>query len=98
MALCLALIHHLRVSANVPVSLLVAWLRSLGATVIVEFIGRDDEMFATLAENKREDYADYTAENFQSEVERHFTIEDRMGLKGGKREMLLLEPKTPALT
>ena len=98
MALCLALIHHLRVSANVPVSLLVEWLRSLNATVIVEFIGRDDEMFATLAENKREDYADYTAENFQSEVERHFMIEDRMGLKGGKREMLLLEPKNTALT
>ena len=96
MALCLALIHHLRVSANVPVSLLVTWLRSLGATVIVEFIGRDDEMFAALAENKREDYADYTSEHFQSEVEKHFTIKDRMGLKGEKREMLLLEPKNPA--
>ncbi len=98
MALCLALIHHLRVSANVPISLLVVWLRSLGAAVIVEFIGRDDEMFATLAENKREDYADYTAENFQSEVERHFTIGDRMRLKEGKREMLLLEPKPLPLT
>ena len=96
MALCLALIHHLRVSANIPVSLFVEWLRSLNATVIVEFIGRDDEMFGKLAENKREDYADYTSENFQSEVERHFVIEERMGLKGGKREMLLLKPKNPA--
>ena len=95
MALCLALIHHLRVSANVPVSLLVKWLRSMDATVIVEFIGRNDDMFGKLAENKREDYADYTSDNFQSEVTRHFTIEDSMGLKAGKREMLLLEPKNP---
>jgi len=51
-----------------------------------------DEMFAKLVENKHEDYADYTPENFQSEVERHFTIADRMTLKGGKREILLLTP------
>lgn len=96
MALCLALLHHLRVSANVPVSLLVDWLRGLDATVIVEFINRDDEMFARLAENKREDYTDYTLTGFQSEVDKHFTVEDRMGLKGGKRELLLLEPKNPS--
>ena len=95
MALCLALFHHLRVSANVPVSLLVEWLRSLDATVIVEFINRDDEMFAKLAMNKREDYADYSLENFQSEVDRHFTVEDSMALKGGKRALFLLEPKNP---
>ena len=93
MALGLALIHHLRVSANIPVSHFVAWLRRLNATVIVEFIDRDDEMFLKLAANKREDYADYTSHNFQAEVAKRFTIEDRMSLKAGKREMLLLEPK-----
>ena len=95
MALCLALIHHLRVSANIPVSYFIEWLRRLNATVIVEFIDRDDEMFVKLAENKREDYADYTSHNFQAEVAKRFTIEDRMSLRAGKREMLLLEPKQP---
>ena len=95
MVLCLALFHHLRVSANVPVSLLVEWLRSLEATVIVEFVNRDDEMFVKLAENKREEYADYTLENFQSEVEKYFAVEDRVALKGGKRALLLVEPKSP---
>ena len=95
MALCLALIHHLRVSANVPVSLLVKWLRDLDATIIVEFINRDDEMFAKLVANKREDYADYTLENFQAEADKHFFVEDRMRLKGGKRALMLLEPKNP---
>lgn len=95
MALCLALIHHLRVTANVPVSLLVNWLRSLDATVIVEFIKREDEMFAKLAENKREDYADYTLENFQSEADKYFTVRDSVELKAGKRVLFLLEPQSP---
>ena len=94
MVLCLALVHHMRVSANVPLSLYVEWLRSLDAAVILEFVGRDDEMFRKLVENKTEDYPDYTAGQFQSEVGRHFTVVDRLELKGGKRELLLLEPKT----
>ena len=96
MVLCLALVHHVRVSANVPLSLYLKWLRSLDAAVIVEFVGRDDEMFRKLIENKSEDYLDYTAEAFESEIHRHFTVSDRLELKEGKREMLLLEPKPSA--
>ncbi len=92
LALCLALVHHLRVSANIPLPLFTDWLRSLDATVILEFVGRDDEMFQKLLENKREDYADYTAENFVAAVGKRFAIRDRLDLKGGKRELFLLNP------
>ena len=98
LALCLALVHHVRVSANIPLSLFVEWLRSLDAAVIIEFVGRDDEMFLKLIENKREEYADYTMENFETEVGRHFSIGDRLVLKGGKREMFLLEPASRSRT
>ena len=70
-------------SANIPVSHVVAWLRSLNATVVVEFVDRDDEMFVKLAENKREDYADYTSQNFQSEIAKRFTIEGQDEPEGG---------------
>ena len=93
MALCLALVHHMRVSANVPVAMFLDWLRGLDATAIVEFVGRDDEMFAMLVRNKDEDYADYTAGNFLREAGKRFRIEDSLELKGGKRKMLLLEPR-----
>ena len=92
MVLCLALVHHLRVAANIPLRLFIGWLRSLDATCILEFVGRDDEMFQTLLDNKREDYADYTAENFESEVRKCFSVRDRLKLKGGLRELFLLVP------
>ncbi len=92
LVLCLALVHHLRVSANIPLALFIGWLRSLDATVIIEFVGRDDELFRKLIENKREEYADYTMQNFEAEAGRHFSIGDRLKLKGGKRVMFLLEP------
>ncbi len=93
MVLSLALVHHMRVSANIPLSLFVEWLRSLNAKAIVEFVGRDDEMFTELVRHKSEDYADYTAENFNAEVQKRFTVEDSISLKGGKRQLLLLHPR-----
>ena len=92
MVLCLALVHHMRVSANIPLSLFLEWLRSLDAAVIIEFVSRDDEMFHKLIENKREEYADYTQDNFEAEVTKRFSIGDRLVLKGGTREMFLIKP------
>ena len=93
MVLCLALIHHMRVSANIPLALFVEWLRSLDATAIVEFVDRDDEMFLTLIKERALEYEDYTAEHFQMEILRYFNIRDRLQLMDGKREILLIEPK-----
>ena len=93
MILCLALLHHMRVSANIPLSLFIEWLRGLDATVIVEFVGRDDEMFRKLISAKSEDYPDYTEGNFRLEIAKHFTVRDRLQLKDGNRELLLLDPK-----
>ena len=93
MILCLALLHHMRVSANIPLPLFIEWLRGLDATVIVEFVGRDDEMFRKLISVKSEDYPDYTEGNFRLEIAKHFTVRDRLQLKDGNREMLLLEPR-----
>ena len=93
MVLCLALIHHLRVSANIPLALLLEWLHGLRATVIIEFVEREDEMFRRLLANKDEQYSDYTAQNFHCEVARRFTICERLRLKHGLRELLLLKPR-----
>ena len=92
LVLCLALVHHLRVAANIPLPRFVDWLRSLDAAVMLEFVGRDDEMFRKLVAHKTEDYADYTAENFERQVRRRFSVRDRLPLKGGSRELFLLEP------
>ena len=92
LVLCLALVHHVRVAANIPLPRFVDWLRSLDAAVMLEFVGRDDEMFRKLLAHKTEDYADYTAENFERQVRRRFSVRDRLPLKGGSRELFLLEP------
>lgn len=91
--LCLALIHHVRLTSNVPNAMFLDWLRSFDAEVIVEFVDRSDEMVIKLLTNKKEQYDDYNLEQFVSEVERRFCIGDRRKLKGGKREIFYLTPR-----
>jgi SAM-dependent methyltransferase len=91
--LCLALIHHIRISANIPISFFLEWLYSLRAEVILEFVDRRDEMVLKLMTNKKEQYKDYNLDQFISEVRNLFVIEDRRLLKGGKREVFFLKPK-----
>ena len=92
MVLCLALVHHMRVTANIPLALFLDWLHNLNATIILEFVGRDDKMFRKLLANKQEDYADYTTGNWEAELRQRFDVLDRVELKGGLRELFLLEP------
>lgn len=92
MVLCLALIHHMRVSANIPNEAFLRWLRGLDAEVVLEFVNRDDEMFEKLLANRKERFEDYSRDRFVAEASRFFTIRERLELKGGKREIFALAP------
>jgi SAM-dependent methyltransferase len=91
--LCLALIHHLRVSSNVPLPHFLDWLRSLKSEVILEFVGRQDEMFVKLLANKTIAYEDYALETFLTEASSRYEIRDRTVLKDGHRELFFLVPR-----
>lgn len=91
--LCLALIHHIRISANIPVRLFMEWLRSLDCPVVIEFVDRSDEMVKKLLTNRKDVFSDYTLDHFTQTAESLFTIRDRQNLKGGDRVIFCLEPK-----
>jgi SAM-dependent methyltransferase len=93
LVLCLAIIHHVRISANIPNVLFLQWLRSLDADVILEFVRREDEMVIKLLTNKHEQYEDYNLNQFITEAEQLFSIKDREPLKGGRREIFFLTPR-----
>jgi SAM-dependent methyltransferase len=93
LVLCLALVHHMRISSNIPNALFLEWLRSLDADVVIEFVNREDEMVVKLLTNKKEQYEDYNLDRFIAETQTFFHIKDRAPLKGGKREIFFLTPK-----
>ncbi len=91
--LALALIHHVSISANIPVADFLQWARDLGTTLLIEFPKRTDPMVRALLANKHEGAnPDYEEGNFERELERRFTVERREELPSGDRILYLAKP------
>ncbi len=93
LVLSLALVHHLALAANVPLPLVVDWLRAFDARVIVEFVDRSDPMVQRLLANKPAGlFEDYQPERFASLLAGRFAIREQQQLPGGTRTLYLAEP------
>jgi hypothetical protein len=92
--LILALIHHICITGNVPVSVYLDWLRKLDAALVIEFPTPDDVMVKTLMSGKREGlHLDYTRENFERLLGERFDVERTEVLSGGTRVMYFAKPR-----
>jgi len=85
--LCLGLIHHLVIAANIPLAEVVDWLASFRAEVILEFPSKKDPMVQALLRNKRDQYEDYSRESLEAELCRHFEIRLSESLPSGERTL-----------
>ena len=93
LTLALALVHHLAIAGNVPLGEVVGWLRSLGGTLLVEFVEPHDPMAERLLANKPAGmFPDYTAETFEKLLAEHYAIERQEALPSGSRILYLCTP------
>jgi SAM-dependent methyltransferase len=92
LALCLALIHHMAISANIPVESFIAWLASLETSLIIEFVGKEDPMVQRLLLNKDDTYDDYNRPFFERCLDKFFRVERSLALAGGTRYLYHATP------
>ncbi len=73
--LALALLHHLVISANIPVAEVLDWFAALDCALVVEFVDRDDEMSRTLLARKRPNAnPDYRTDTFERLLAERFAV------------------------
>ena len=92
LTLCLALIHHIVISANIPLGEFIGWLASLGTSLVIEFVTKDDPMVKKLLLNKIDNYDDYETGYFEKSLSESFRIERREALKSGTRILYFAGP------
>ena len=83
--LCLALIHHICISKNVPIKDFLSFLFTLSDKVLIEFVPKSDEMVKGLLANRMDVFSDYCEESFENELSSHGVIEDKQVIKGSER-------------
>ncbi|MCB8914337.1 MAG: methyltransferase [Thermoleophilales bacterium] len=92
--LALALIHHVSISANIPIADFLQWARDLGTTLLIEFPKRTDPMVRALLANKHAGAnPDYEEDNFERELKKRFTVDRREELPSGDRILYLAHPR-----
>ncbi|HYP48372.1 MAG TPA: hypothetical protein VEQ61_07005 [Thermoleophilaceae bacterium] len=94
LVLALALVHHIAMSANVPVKEFISWLATLDAALVIEFPTREDPMVKKLLAPKREGlHPDYELSFFERCLEEAFVVERSERLESGTRVLYFARPK-----
>ena len=79
--LMLALIHHLAISANLPLEKIALWLKEAGHYIIIEFVPKSDDRVQLLLKNREDIFSEYSIERFRDIFSRHFDFlrEEKIG-------------------
>jgi SAM-dependent methyltransferase len=94
LVLCLALIHHVVITANIPLAEFIDWLAGLSDRLVIEYVSRKDDKVQTLLRNKEDKYQDYSRESLEKQLKRHFDISRQQEVNNGDRSLYLCVRKT----
>jgi hypothetical protein len=90
----LAVIHHLRIAANVPLKLISQQLASLADCLIIEFIPKQDSQVKKLLLNRKDEFDDYYQSSFEAIFSQWFAIEQSRPIPESQRRLYLLRRHT----
>lgn len=82
---CLALIHHLVLGNNIPLSSVVEMLAELGGELVIEFVSKADKMSQIILQSRLDQHFDYDQAHFEDVLRKFYRIEHTQPLLGGNR-------------
>lgn len=93
LALVLALIHHLAISNNIPLSKIAQYLSGLAKTIIIEFVPKTDSQVKRLLATRDDIFMDYTLDGFIKAFEKYFLIFEKIQINETDRTLFIMEKK-----
>ncbi|MGA2670029.1 MAG: SAM-dependent methyltransferase [Dehalococcoidia bacterium] len=88
--LALALVHHLAISNNVPLSRIAGFLSDISHWLIIEFVPKTDSQVQRLLATREDIFPNYTRQAFEQEFSRYFTVEDSSAMVESQRTLYLM--------
>lgn len=89
--MALAVIHHLAISNNLPLDMLAEWFSSLGKSLIIEFVPKEDSQVQVLLATRADIFPNYTRAGFEEAFSQFFTLKEKTQIEGTKRTLYLWE-------
>lgn len=89
--MALALIHHLAIGNNVPLSYIAMYFAECGRFLIVEFVPKSDSQVRGMLAAREDVFPGYTRDGFEEGFGEPFTIRRREDIPESDRTMYLME-------
>ncbi len=89
-ALALALVHHLAISNNLPLRNIARFFNRICNSLIIEFVPKSDAQVQRLLSTREDVFPNYTQQDFEHELGRHFTIRKSARITDSTRTLYLM--------
>jgi hypothetical protein len=89
--LALALIHHLAISNNLPLSKIADYFAAICKWLIIEFVPKEDSQVQRLLTTREDIFAAYTQQCFEIEFEKYFIFLDAVRIAESERTLYLMK-------
>ena len=93
MALALAVIHHLAISNNVPLSQLANFFAARCRWLVIEFVPKSDSQVQKLLTSRQDIFPDYTREGFEAAFSTRFKTCKSVSVRDSERTLYLMEAR-----
>jgi hypothetical protein len=94
LVMALALIHHLCIANNVPLSYAQDFFARLGRWLIIEFVPKDDVQVQHMLSLRRDIFPDYNVSHFLDAFSEKFELIDRQPVPESGREIFLFRNRS----
>ncbi len=88
--LALALIHHLAISNNIPLSNIAEFFASLAEWLVIEFVPKSDHQAQKLLRSRTDIFGDYSLEGFEESFRKSYQVVKTNQLKQSGRVLYLM--------
>lgn len=91
LVMALALVHHLAIGRNVPLSWIADWLTPMAPWLLIEFVPKEDEKVQLLLRHRKDVFENYDLRNFKEAFEKNYEIRNEAKVGNTQRTLFLMQ-------
>ncbi len=91
--LALAVIHHISIGNNVPLSRSAQLFAAMGNTLVIEFVPKEDSQVERMLSTREDIFPNYTLDGFLEAYSTYFFCVKQTPIEGSRRTLLILKRK-----
>jgi hypothetical protein len=91
MVFALALVHHLAISNNVPLTMLADFFAQAGQWLVIEFVPKSDSQVQRLLRSRLDIFPDYNEQGFEEAFAAKFDVVEKVKIEESERYLYLMK-------